>query len=453
MKNWQEFKNFFNRKFNGYTKIAIKNSVYSSATTIIEKIGAMFFVIIMARILMPELFGFYSLALSTILLFISLSGLGVGETLVVFVSKALGKNKQSTAKSYVLYLAKIKIVILSIILIIFGISSKLISQIYDKPIFLALLAGLLYILIVGIVGFVQLFFISINNFKVIFFRQFLFQVLRLILAPILVLYSLKHFSSEVSISIVILSLSFVWFLSLLFLIFFIKRVPFLKVKGKKLQKKEKKKINKFVVGLSILSLSGLFFGYLDIIMLGKFVLSNFIGYYQAAYILIGSFASLCFFSSVLLPIFSRIKGKQLERGFKKSLKIIFSISLISFIFILIFAPIIIKIIYGVNYLNSINLLRLLSLLLVSLPLITLYTSYFISIGKIKTITKLLLISILTNISLNYLFIVNLIKYGEIFAVFGVCIATIISKYFYLSGLMISRRKWRKNEFQKIPKKS
>ena len=176
MKNWQEFKNFFNRKFNGYTKIAIKNSVYSSATTIIEKIGAMFFVIIMARILMPELFGFYSLALSTILLFISLSGLGVGETLVVFVSKALGKNKQSTAKSYVLYLAKIKIVILSIILIIFGISSKLISQIYDKPIFLALLAGLLYILIVGIVGFVQLFFISINNFKVIFPPNLWFSV-------------------------------------------------------------------------------------------------------------------------------------------------------------------------------------------------------------------------------------------------------------------------------------
>jgi len=444
MKNWQELKNLFNSKFKGYTGLAIKNGIYSSATTIVEKFGAMIFIIILARILMPELFGLYSLALSTILLFVSLSGLGVSDTFIRFVSKALGKNKQSKAKSYVVYLAKIKAIILIITIIIFGISSKLISQIYNKPIFFALLAGILYILIVGIIGFVQLFFNSTNNFKVLFYKQFFFQVLRILIVPILVLYSLKHFSSEVSIAVVILSLSFVWFLSLLFLMFFTKKITFLKIKGKKIQKKEKKKINKFVFGLSILSLSGLFFGYLDIIMLGKFLSSIFIGYYQASYTLVSSFASMLFFSSVLLPIFSRIKGKQLERGFKKSLKITFYLSLTIFILIFTLAPIIIKIVYGVNYLDSINLLRILSCLLICLPLIFIYTSYFISIGKIKTITKALLVSVLINISLNYLFIVKLIDYGQIFAVFGVCIATIISKYFYLFCLMVSRKNLIKN---------
>jgi len=450
MNNWQQFIDIFKRikqrNFKGNTGLVIKNSFYNSASTIIEKVGAMIFVIILARILLPELFGLYSLALSTILLFISISGLGVGETLIRFVSKALGNNKKSKAKSYVIYLSKLKVLLLFIVIISLAISSKFISQIYsDKPIFLALIAGLLYIFLAGLVGFVQLLFNATNNFKMLFIRQIIFQTLRLIIVPILVLYSLKYFNTEIIVPIVILSLSFVWFLTLCFLLIFANKIPFLRTKADKLVKKERKKINKFVFGLSILSLSGLFFGYIDILMLGGFVAGAFLGYYQSAFTLVSSFASLIFFSGVLLPIFSRIKGKRLENGFKKSLKITFLFSLIMFLSVFIFAPTIIKVIYGSAYLDSINLLRILSLLIISLPLIFIYTSYFVARGKIKAITKLLVVSILINIFLNCTFLLWLIDYGPLFAVIGVCIATIISKYFYLFGLIFSRKKLIKNE--------
>jgi len=449
-KGAKEFLNIFdiikNNEFKGYTGIAIKNSIYQSATTLIMKIGALIFMVILARILMPELFGLYSLALSTILLFVSFSDLGIGQTLIKFVSQALGKNKQSKAKAYVLHLTKIKIMFLFLTITILAISAKFISNnFYNKPIFLALLAGIFYIFIVGIIGFVQVFFQSVNNFKVLFFKEIFFQTLRIIMVPLLILYSLQHFvSKEISIFIVIISLGFVWLLTFLFLFIFGRsRLPFLKVEASKLQKNEKKKINRFVLNLIAFSLSGIFFSYIDILFLGHFVLSNFIGYYAVTLGLLASLPPLIGFSSVLFPIFSRIKGERLERGFKKTIRITVFLALLFFIFVFVFASLIIKIIYGEAYLNAIPLLRLLSFLLISMPLIPLYTTYFIARGKPKIVTKFLLISAIINIILNYILIIWLIDYSQMAAVIGVCLATLISNYFLLFGLVFIRKKHKK----------
>ena len=57
------------RDFSGNAGQAIKNSTYNLATIVVSKGGSLLFTFILARILMPELFGLYSLALSTILMF------------------------------------------------------------------------------------------------------------------------------------------------------------------------------------------------------------------------------------------------------------------------------------------------------------------------------------------------------------------------------------------------
>ena len=90
------FKRLKNRDFSGYTGLTIKNSIFQVSTTIISKIGALIFTIILARLLMPELFGLYSLALSTILIFVAFSDFGMGETLVRFVSRELGRKNIPT---------------------------------------------------------------------------------------------------------------------------------------------------------------------------------------------------------------------------------------------------------------------------------------------------------------------------------------------------------------------
>src|SRR3989344_423213 len=110
---------FFNRvrkkDFSGNVGIALKNSIYQFSATFVGKVGALILTIILARLLMPEVFGLYSLALSTILIFVAFSDLGIADTLVRFVSKELGKKKIAKAKVYSQYLIKIKVFIMLVV--------------------------------------------------------------------------------------------------------------------------------------------------------------------------------------------------------------------------------------------------------------------------------------------------------------------------------------------------
>src|SRR3989344_9102241 len=105
----KNFKDIFIRvikkDYSGNTGITIKNGIAQFSTNLFAKIGSLFFTIILARILMPELFGLYSLALSTIMIFASLSELGINLALTKFVSREFERNKKRIkAKSYTFYL-------------------------------------------------------------------------------------------------------------------------------------------------------------------------------------------------------------------------------------------------------------------------------------------------------------------------------------------------------------
>ncbi|MFH0712197.1 MAG: oligosaccharide flippase family protein [archaeon] len=84
------------RDLKGNSGQAIKNSTYQLATTLTAKIGSIIFTIIIARLLMPELFGLYGLALSTILLISAFSDLGISTTMLTFVSKTIDKKKSKS---------------------------------------------------------------------------------------------------------------------------------------------------------------------------------------------------------------------------------------------------------------------------------------------------------------------------------------------------------------------
>jgi len=438
------FRRIKKRDFSGNTGIVIKNSIFQFSTTAVAKFGSLLFTIILARMLMPELFGLYSLALSTILIFSTFSELGIGETLIRFISKEFGKNKKKLkVKSYAIYLGKIKLFFIFISMLILIISANLISNVYyQKPLFLALIAGSLYILFIGTTGFLQSILIASNYFRGIFYKEIIFQVVRLIIIPLLILLSLKQLlSSESILFFIILGLSFSYFISSIFLLILSKnKFKYLTEKEEKISSSEKKKVNKFIIPLSATVITTIFFGSIDMIMLGRFVLSEFIGYYRAAFTLVAAIAPLISFSAVLLPIFSKLKSHQLERGFKKSLLMTLCFSLVSFLFVFLFSSFIINFIYGDEYGFSINLLRFFSLLLISIPINAIYISYFTAKGKPIIITKLLIISVVMNIFLNFLAIFLLIDYGNLVVVYGVTGATIISNWFYTLGLIISKKR-------------
>ena len=299
--------------------------------------------------------------------------------------------------------------------------------------------------LIFVFSFISFFglFKSNNNFKQPLTKEIIVQVLRFGLVPLGIFLFLKgNLSNESIIAGIVLILIFCYGCGLFFLTFCSKRkLPFLNSKEQRLNKKEKKHLYFFMLPLSVTALSGVFFGYIDTIMLGHFVSGEYIGYYWAAFSLIASASAIINFAGIaLFPIFARLKGESLEKAFRKTINITFLISLVGAVITFFFAPLIIKIIYGSEYLSSIILLKVFSFLLIILPLTSVYDSYLISQEKTKVLAVLLVISTLINIVLNYFFIVFGLKFSENWAVIGACIATIISRYFYLFGLKMFRRR-------------
>jgi O-antigen/teichoic acid export membrane protein len=437
-------KRLLHRDFSGYTGMAVKNSIYSFLTSTLAKIGSLLFTAVLIGstflvkifslfsielkpLLSPELFGLYSLSLSTILIFAGFSDLGIGSALVRYISK-YDKN----SRGYIYYLAKLKIILTSIVALALIASSYFIANFYQKPIFLALLAGSAYIMSTSLLGFISGFFQAENNFRIIFNRELLFQVLRLIIVPTAIIYSLAY-SSQFILFVTLLSLSLCSFLALLFL-----KLNLKKYHGKRLKDAQRKEVNKFILPLTVTALSGTFFGYIDIIMLGRFVEAINIAYYQAAFALLGSGITILSFSAVLFPIFSRLKGARLLSGLKKSILVTIPISIAGGVFTYLIASLAISYIYNADYLPAVNILQILAVLFLTDPLISIYSSFFVSEGKSYFVAKVLIISTLINITLNYFLIKALLPYGDYIAVFGAVAATIISRIFYL-GMFIFKR--------------
>jgi O-antigen/teichoic acid export membrane protein len=209
---------------------------------------------------------------------------------------------------------------------------------------------------------------------------------------------------------------------------------------KKILTKDKKFIRRTITPLSAIALSGIFFGYIDMFVLGRVVSSEFIGFYQVSFSLIGAIVAVTTFSNALLPIFSRMRGERFKRALMKAVKN--NAILSTFVAILAFAlaPLIIKIAFGEAYQNATVLLRIFSILVVILPLNALYSSSLVSQGKTGILAKLLIFTTSINLILNYVAVIILRNMGDMTIVIGICIATILSKFLYLFMLFISNKK-------------
>src|SRR3989339_275260 len=360
----KDFLNIFQRlkkrDFSGNTGQAIKNSTYQIATSLVYKISSIIFTIVVARLLMPELYGLYGLALSTIVLFMAFSDFGIGTALLTFIAQNIDKDKKK-AKGYYNFLFRYKLILIVIISFVLIATSYYISNIYyNKPIFYALLAGGLYIPAYQLMSYFIHFFVAQNNLKIGLINEMIVQFLRLIFVPLAIILFLGKVKNEVLLLIIFLVITFAYFVE-----------------------------------------------------------SIFLGYFQAAFNLIGSATAIVAFSgTALFPILSKLKGEQFERGFNKGMIITGLIAIAATIFTFTFAKWIILIIYGKEYMDAVLLLQLLSLLLINIPICGLYGSYYFIQKKTKMYSVLLIISTLINIILNYLFIIALLPQGMMQAVIG-----------------------------------
>jgi len=393
--------------------------------------------------MLPEVYGLYGLALSTILLMAIFSDFGIGSALMTFVSKTIDK-KPGKAKGYFYFLTKYKLLLIILSsTILLASASWLANSYYNKPIFYAISAGVIFLPMMIFSGYLIPLFTAKNNFKPQFIKEVIVQISRLTLVPLFIIYFLKKISSvDFYLFWIFIALSLCYFLGGVYLLITAKiKHPFKKIRAQGLNSKEKGDLIKFIIPLSVTALSGAFFGLIDQIMLGHYVESQFLGFYQAAFNLTTSASAIIAFSATAaFPIFARLKGKQLERGFRKIRNITFLISAAAATFTFFISTFFIPFVYGIEYSTSISYLKILSLLLISFPLISLYTIYYTSQERTKIISVLLITSTLLNIVLNYVFINIGMHYSMFYAVMGACIATIISRYSYLAGLVLWRRR-------------
>jgi O-antigen/teichoic acid export membrane protein len=441
-------KNIFNRfkkkDFSGTTGQAMKNSSYQLAQNLIFKVGSLLFTIVIARMLLPDLMGLYNLALATIILFASFSDLGVGAALITFAARKLGKGDLNKAKGYAKKLFRWKLLLVFISSGILLVSSYFIAEVYyAKPIFYALLVGAIYLPVASLLSFVESMFKSTENFKTPLKKEILFQTSRFVLVPLAIFIFLRMgISNQEMIALTILTLTLVYLISLSFLIVKSKKkINFLQVVSSDLKRDEIKELKKFIYPLSATAMAGMFFGYIDTLMLGHFVSSKFIAYYGAAFSLVGGVSAIIGFMAIsLMPIFAKKSGKALESIFKKARNLTISISILAGIFTYFVANSVIQIVYGTEYLPAAPVLKAFSMLIVIIPIIGLYGGYFTTQKKTKELAWLIFGSAILNILFNWFGIsYGLNNYGEIGAVFGAVGATILSRGLYFVGLVRFRK--------------
>ncbi len=417
------------------SKIAIENSSYSFILTLILKIGGLIFTVLIARILLPELFGVYSLALSIATIIISFTDVGVDNTFLRYFSEALGRREKSKAREYFRYLLNIKFFLITFFVLLVLIFSKFVSyNIYNKPLlFFALIFSCLFIIMESLTTFFGNIVVATKDLKSLPLLVSLNQLMKILLSLLFI--SLVKYEFKVPSLFVAFAVSGGIYLLLLFLIIYKKNKEFLI--GPK-EEVDKKPVNNYLKFVAISSLSLAFFASIDILMLGKFVEVEYLGYYRVSLSLILTIASLFSLSSIFLPIFTQINNERFKRGFHKTLRYILLLSIPATAGIIFIGKYLIKAIYGNEYLPGSAPIYFLSLLILTTPLIGLYSIIFQSKEKPKIVSNAILVSLFTNIFLNVL-VILLFKQNSLFMIAGVGLATSLSRVL-LWGLLVFHAK-------------
>lgn len=415
----------------------IKNSFYNFISSLINRVGALIFTIFLARLLHPEGYGLYSLALSIAMFFLVFTDLGISTTFVKYLSSALKKEK-SKINAYYRYILKIKFILTlcaSILLII--LAYPISYYIYkNSALFFPLLIAALYIFVLSFESFYSGIFYSIEKVKYLTLKEILSQFFKIILAiSFIIIVAQPYKVLSVFIALFLASI-----IPVLFLYYFSKKeLPILYIR--KEAEIDKKRVRRFAFFLVIAAISSVFFSYIDTLMLGFFVPLKYLGFYRAAFSLVyGIGGILGFFSTILLPVFTKINKKKKEIVMNKIFKFSTIITIPIIILLLTLGKYFLVLFYGYEYLSAAILLYTLSFLIFFTISINIFLSLFSAEEKPEIFAKLVLFSTILNIIFNFIFIKTFLKISPLYATFGASLATTLSWLFYFISILYNLKK-------------
>jgi len=401
-----------------------ENSIQQIISMIVERGGGLIFTIILARLLQPTLFGIYSLTLSITLTLITLGNLGINEAMLRYVSLYYSKKQYDLANSYFVFLTKLKVYALTFVVLLLIVIAKPVSIFYNNSqLFFPIIICSLYLFLFSLSQFFSSAFYSLKNVKLFTYKETFFQIIRLCLVPLLIL-----FSDSQKVNGIFLIIALASMFSLLFVTgILMKNYSFLFKRN--LKKIDKKGLLKYILFLSIGSISGIFFVYIDTLILGYYVEPELLGFYRAAFTIVTSVSALITITGVFYPLFASLEGEELEVIFNRIFYFVsmFSIPLslgISFIS----KPFIVAL-FGESYLPAAIPLIPLSFFIFTLTSGELFSVLLNSKGKSKVTAFSMSIATILNIVLNFVFIALFLRIASpIYATFGAALATVISRF-------------------------
>lgn len=384
------------------SSVALKGSMYNFFSLFVLKFGGLIFTVILARMLLPELFGVFALALSISTLLLSFTDFGLENTFLRYLSESVGKGNKEKSKGIINYFFKKKLILVVIVMIVLALSSKFLSyNVYNKPLlFYPLIFSCLFIIAESFRTLFAIIFTTKKDVKSILFFDSSSQILKILFS----LFAILVLSDKMVLSGIFIA----FFLSSL-LTFLLEYFILFKKDKKLLSAKpgyfNKDKINSYwkFMGLATILLS--VFGSIDILMLGKFVSSEYLGYYRASLSLVMAISSLLALSTIFLPIFTQIEGKRFERGFYKTLRYLLIFSIPAALGTVFLSNYLIKLFYGNEYLLGTSTVYFLSIIILVSPLIGLYSTILQSKEKSKLISNSIIIALIFNILLNLVILI------------------------------------------------
>jgi stage V sporulation protein B len=416
----------------------VKEGIYNLLRKVIEKTGGIILTIALARLLLPELFGLYSLIITITLFVLTFTDLGLSQTVTRYLANSLARKKKKEAAAYFRYLAKIKIILIMITTSLLIILSKFLSEsVFHKPIiFIPLIVSATYLVTYPLAGLFNPLFYIRKQVKKAAINEFFYQIIRVSLAITAVLI----FEGTMKITGVVLALSIAGLAFTLYPYYFTrKNYPFL-LKKAKIKADKKKKVLKFASFMTLSSTGLVLMASIDILILGAFVGGEHIGFYRAAMSLIGSLAAFLNLSAILLPVFSSSNKKEIKRVLKKTIRYETILLIPIIIGLLFFGKETIILLFGKEYLGAATVLLILSPLVLIEPIKNTILSFFNGIEKSKISAKLIITIGILNIILNFTLIKLLSPYGDGYSIIGAAIATLLSNLIFIIMATVNFKK-------------
>ncbi len=408
-------------KMTNYTKHIVKGTIIVFVISAISAFLGYLLRLVLARNLGVEDFGLFYAVFSFLGLLTILQTLGFDRSLVKFVSEFSSSKKHDLVKSSIMYAMIVELATNTIVLILVYLSSDYLSAHFFHNAKAAVVLNLMVIAFF-IDNFVLILKYIFQGFqKMVLFSAIDFARMILILAVVFIGFKMNAGILSPVIGYIIAPI-------VLLFIFggFLLRSVFPKFLSAKFVRDRKlfRGMSKYSFYVIATSIGVTIFGSIDTMLLTYFSGLKAVAFYNIAFPTAKIFRYFPeALGSILLPLTSELWVKKQNSLLKSGMEELYKYSIIitvPLVFILLsFAELIITILFGKEYLLAGSAMKILSIGMIFMSVHLINTSFFLGIGKPKTLSRIFYTAVIFNFAAGMLLIPK-------FGIIGAATATSLS---------------------------